>query len=120
VPIRAVVIAGLVAAVGGLAFFVLGQLAVRPGLVAVAAFTGWMTAIALVDIGGAATPGRARVAVAVTLAAGGIIAALALDWAWAGMEGGVLDPVTYVAQLYGPAALLDVAVAGVLATLHAR
>lgn len=122
VSIGGLVLAFIVAGVGALAFFVLGQLTLGPGLLAVAAFTGWMTAVALVDLGGGAglPPGIGRIAVAAGLAGGAILAAILLDWAWAATQGGVLGPLDYVGERYGPAALLDIGVAGLLAGLHAR
>jgi len=122
VSVRGIGIAALVASVGGAVFFVLGQLNLGPGLLAVAAFTGWITAVALVDLDGGAglRPGRTRIAVAAGLAGGAILAAILLDWAWAGVQGGVLGPLDYVGQRYGPAALLDIGVAAFLAGLHAR
>lgn len=122
VSARGLAIAVIVAGAGALVFFVLGQLDFGPGLLAVAAFTGWMTAVALVDLGGGAglRPGPGRIAVAAGLAAGAILAAILLDWAWAGVQGGVLGPLDYISQRYGPAAVLDVGVAALLAGLHAR
>jgi hypothetical protein len=120
--VRGVGIAALVASAGAAVFFVLGQLNLGPGLLAIAAFTGWITAVALVDLGGGAglRPGPGRIAVAAGLAGGAILAAILLDWAWAGQQGGVLGPLDYIAARYGPAAILDVAGAGLLAGLHAR
>ena len=68
--VRGIGIAALVASVGGAVFFVLGQLNLGPGLLAVAAFTGWITAVALIDLDGGAglRPGPARIAVAAGLA----------------------------------------------------
>jgi hypothetical protein len=119
---RGVILAVLVAAIGALAFFVLGQLNLGPGLLAVAAFTGWITAVALVDLGDRAVlpPGTRRMVLAAGLASGAILAAILLDWAWAAVQGGVLGPLDYVGARYGPAALLDVGVAGLLAGLHGR
>ena len=110
------------ASVGAAVFFVLGQLNIGAGLLAVAAFTGWITAVALVDLGGGAglRRGPGRIAVAAGLAGGAILAAILLDWAWAGLQGGVLGPLDDIGARYGPAAVLDVAVACLLAGLHAR
>jgi hypothetical protein len=122
VSVRGIGIAALVASAGGAAFFVLGQLTLGPGLLAVAAFTGWITAVALVDLGGGAglRPGAGRIALAAGMAGAAILAAILLDWAWAGVQGGVLGPLDYIGERYGPAALLDVGVAGLFAALHAR
>ena len=119
---RGLVIAVIIAGIGAFAFFVLSQLDLGPGLLAVAGFTGWMTAVALVDLGGGAglQPGLGRLAAAAGLAAGAILTAILLDWAWASVQGGVLGPLDYISQRYGPAAILDVGVAAVLAGLRAR
>ena len=122
VSVRGIGITALVASVGAAVFFVLGQLNLGPGLLAVAAFTGWITAVALVDLDGGAglRPGPARISVAAGMAGGAILAAILLDWAWAGVQGGVLGPLDYVGDRYGPAAVLDVGVAAFFAGLHAR
>ncbi len=122
VSVRRLVVAIIVAGTGGLAFFVLSQLDLGPGLLALAAFTGWMTAVALVDLGGGAglKPGARRIAVAAGLAAGAILTAILLDWAWSIAQGGVLGPLDYTIQRYGPAALLDIGAAALLAGLRAR
>ena len=122
VSARGIGIAALVAAVGSAVFFILGQLDLGAGLLAVAAFTGWMTSVALVDLDGGAglRPGPRRIAMAAALAGGAILAAILLDWAWAIAQGGVLGPLAYIGERYGPAALLDVVIAGLLAGLHAR
>ena len=119
---RGVILAVLAADIGALAFFVLGQLDLGPGLLAVAAFTGWITAVALVDLGDRAAlpPGPGRIVLAAGLAGGAILAAILLDWAWAAVQGGVLGPLDYIGARYGPAALLDVGVAALLAGLHGR
>ena len=119
---RGLILAVLVAGIGALAFFVLGQLNLGPGLLAVAAFTGWITAVALVDLGDRAVlpPGTRRMVLAAGLAGGAILAAILLDWAWAATQGGVLGPLANVGERYGAAALLDVGVAGLLAGLHGR
>ncbi len=122
VSVRRLVTAIIVSGIGGLAFFVLGQLDLGPGLLAVSAFTGWMTAVALVNLDGGAglQPGAGRIAAAAGLAAGAILAAILLDWVWAGVQGGVLGPLDYISQRYGPAALLDIGAAALLAGLRAR
>jgi hypothetical protein len=119
---RGRLLATLIALVGGTVFFVLGQLTLGPGLLAVAAFTGWLTAVGLVDLGGGVhvSRGAGRFVIAVGLAGGAILAAILLDWAWAAMQGGVLGPLDYVGERYGPMALVDIGAAALLAGLHAR
>src|SRR5512132_2407776 len=65
---RATIDAAIVADAGAVLFFALGLLDLGAGLVVVAAFTGWATALALVWWGREAVPVvRTRVAVGVAL-----------------------------------------------------
>ena len=107
VAARGVGIAAGAGTIGGAVFFVLGQLDLGAGLLAVAAFTGWITASPSWISTGARVCGRAsgRIAMAAGLAGGAILAAMLLDWAWAGVQGGVLGPLDYIGERYGPAAL---------------
>lgn len=116
-----VIRAFLVADAGALAFFLLGLLDLGAGLVAVAAFIGWVVALALVWSGRDAIPrARARMGIAAALGAWSIVAAILADWVYALIQGGVLGPLDYVAQRYGIVALLCVAVAAGVASLRAR
>jgi hypothetical protein len=76
----------------GIAFVVLGGiLLVTAGLVLVAAFAGWLTGRLV------SPPARAAV---VGLAA--VIVGLLGIWLFGRMEGGVLDPIDYLAEVEGP------------------
>jgi len=110
-----------VADAGALAFFILGLLDLGAGLVAIAAFIGWVVALALVWSGRDAIPRtRTRAAIAAMLGGWSIVAAILIDWVYALVQGGVLGPLDYVAQRYGPVALLSVVAAAGIAALRAR
>ncbi len=118
---RGVIWAFLVADAGALAFFLLGLLDLGAGLVAVAAFIGWVVALALIWNGrDVIRPARTRMALAAVLAGWSIVAAIFADWVYALVQGGVLGPLEYVAQRYGVVALLCVAAAAGVAALRVR
>jgi hypothetical protein len=117
----AVIRAFLVADAGALAFFLLGLLDLGAGLLVVAAFIGWVVALALVWSGrDVIRPARTRMSFAATLGAWSIVAAVLADWVYALIQGGVLGPLDYVAQRYGIVALLCVLAAAGVAALRAR
>lgn len=116
-----VIRAFLVADAGALAFFLLGLLDLGAGLLVVAAFIGWVVALALVWAGrDAIAVSRTRMGVAAMLGAWSIVAAILVDWVYALIQGGVLGPLDYVVQRYGIVALLSVVVAAGVAALRAR
>lgn len=108
---RWIVAAVVVADVGALAFFVLGQLDLGFGLVAVAAFVGWATAVALVYKGrdAAIRSARTRMATAAFLGGWAVVAGTLLDWLFGLTQGGVMSFFPYVVERYwlvAPAALV--------------
>jgi hypothetical protein len=116
-----VIRAFLVADAGALAFFLLGLLDLGAGLLVVAAFIGWVVALALVWTGRDAIPAsRTRMGIAAMLGAWAIVAAIVADWVYALIQGGVLGPLDYVVQRYGMVALVSVVVASGVAALRAR
>lgn len=118
---RALVTALLVADAGALLFFVLGLVDLGIGLVAVAAFTGWVTALALVWWGRRAIPvATTRMVIGALLGGWSVVGGIIVDWVYALFQGGVLGPLDYVAQRYGLVALLCVVVGAGVATLRAR
>jgi hypothetical protein len=119
---RSLLAAALAAAAGALLFCALGTLDLGPGLIAAAAGIGWAVALALLWSPGGAESGsrRRRVTVAGGLGAAAILVGLMLNWAWSRAVGGVLDPIAYLDQRYGPLALLDVAVAAIAGAARAR
>jgi hypothetical protein len=91
---------------GVIAFTVLGgPLSVTVGLVAAAGAIGWV-------IGMVMRPDRA---LAVVLAIGSVALGLVGIWLFAGLEGGALGLVDYLAQVQGILIPIELAVAGVLA-----
>ncbi len=64
--------------------------------------------------------GRGRTALAALAGAWAIVVAIALDWGYALLQGGVLGPVDYVAQRYGPWGPLSVVVAALVAAWRTR
>ncbi|MEI7742245.1 MAG: hypothetical protein WCK58_00690 [Chloroflexota bacterium] len=101
-------IAVLVADLGAVLFFALGLLDLGIGLVVVAAFAGWVTALALVWRGRSSAvpqPGS-RMAVAAFLGGWVVVAGMLIDWIYALLIGGVLGPLDYWAQRYGIVALI--------------
>lgn len=115
------ILAGAGAAGGGALLYAgLGQIDLGLGLLAVAAFIGWVVAIAIVWGAGEARPIPRQPIVAALLGAGAIVLGLLLAWAWSRTEGGVLGPLDYTDQRYGPVAYLEILVAGAVAGLRAR
>ncbi|HYO44544.1 MAG TPA: hypothetical protein VES19_15200 [Candidatus Limnocylindrales bacterium] len=118
---RALVAGMLVADAGAILFFALGLLDLGVGLVAVAAFTGWATALALVWWGRRAIPdARTRVTVGAVLGGWTVVGGIIVDWLYALVQGGSLGPLDYVAQRYGMVALLALVVAAAVAAVRSR
>ncbi|MEO5964288.1 MAG: hypothetical protein ABIR11_02390, partial [Candidatus Limnocylindrales bacterium] len=113
-------LAGLLAALGGaLGYSLLGQLDLQLGFLVVAAFVGWVVGIAVVWGAGPSRIGRQPL-VAAMLGGGAIVAGLLLAWLWAQREGGVLGPVDYMNQRYGPVAWIGGLLAAGIAAIRAR
>ena len=118
---RGVAIATVVAIVGAAAIVLVGGiLALTSGLLVVAGATGLGVAVALRIGAGDRLTSRRRVTIAVGLA----IAAVALGqlglWQYARTEGGVLSPLEYLAEVYGPLVPLEFGVAAFVAWATAR
>ena len=111
----------MVANLGALLFFLLGLLDLGVGLLAVAAFAGWATALALVWWGRDALPAvSTRVAVAAILGGWSVVGGILVDWVYGRLQGGVLGPLDYISQRYGLVAWLSILVAAGIAALRAR
>jgi len=96
----------VVALVGVIAFVVLGgPLSVTAGLVAVAGVIGWLTGMVV-------RPGKL---IAATLAVASVAVGLVGIWLFAGIEGGALPLLDYLAQVQGVLVPIELAVAGALA-----
>jgi hypothetical protein len=110
----------LVALGGALLIAVLGSFDIGAGLLAVSGFIGWAVGIALI-VGGVPRGGRRRMgAWSVGLAAGSIVLGFALLWAWSRVAGGVMDPIAYLDERFGPTAWLNIVVAAAVAWLRAH
>ena len=109
---RALVSAIAAAAGGGLMITVAGGLlTMTAGLVVIAALLGWVVG-ALVGLGASASPDRQRRRVlAVGLAIGGVALGQVGLWLLARQEGGTLDPVAYLAEVFGALVPLELALA---------
>jgi hypothetical protein len=119
---RALVMAVLAADAGAILFLVIALTGLDLGLLVVAAFAGWLTAIALVWRGRRAgiAEDRLRVAIGALLGGWAVVGGLLLDWVYALLTGGVLGPLEYVAQRYGIVAPLALALAAGVAAFRAR
>jgi hypothetical protein len=118
---RGVALASAVAIMGAAAIvFLGGVLAYTEILLVVAGFTGGGVGVALRWGAGDQLAGRRRVGIALVLA----LVAVALGqlglWQYGRAEGGVLGPLDYLGQVYGPLVLVEFAAAGLLAWLAAR
>jgi hypothetical protein len=110
----------LVAIAGALLIAVLGSFDIGAGLLAVSGFIGWAVGISIIWGG---TPGgdrRRTGAWSAGLAAASIVLGLVLLWIWSRVEGGVMDPIAYLDERFGPIAYLNVVVAALVAWLRAH
>lgn len=119
---RALVTAVLAADAGAVLFVVIALTGLDLGLLVVAAFAGWLTAVAIVWPGRRAGIGddRLRVAVAAFLGGWAVAGGLVLDWIYALLTGGVLGPLDYVVERYGLVAPLALVLAAAVAAYRAR
>ena len=118
---RAVIRAALVADAGALLFVAVAQLGIAAGLLVVAAFTGWLTALALIWSGRGAVPSpRTRIGLAAFHGGQAVVLGLLIDWGYSLVQGGAMGPLAYVAELYGIIALLAVMLGAGVAAARAR
>ena len=116
---RAVLAASSVALVVAIGRAIVGQVDLGLGTLAIAAFAGWLVALALVW-GAAGAPIRHRALVAAVIAGLAIAAGLVLEALIARVGGGVLGPIDYVNERYGLLAYVEIAVAALVAAIRAR
>jgi hypothetical protein len=118
---RAAWIGAGVALLGALAITLAGgALTLTAGLIAVAGIAGWAVAGAVRAAGGTALAPDRRVTIAVALALAGAIAGQLGLWLYARYQGGTLDPVALLVEVYGPLVPLELAAAGIVAWWTAR
>lgn len=122
-PRRALGLAILAALVGGAVVFAIGNLDLGSGLVALSAAVGWTTGLALTEGGGRGgswPKSPIRPILGGGLAAAGVTGAMLALGLYAQVEGGVLPPVDYLAQRFGPLPLIDIVAAGLAGAVRAR
>ena len=111
------------AAVAGGVTLLLGGLDIGAGLLAIGAATGWLVGLLLA---GGASPGKGpgaglvRGGGAAGLAGVGVAAGLLGDGVRALSQGGVLSPLDYAGERYGPLAILVVLAAALVGFLRGR
>ena len=119
--VRGVAIAVAAAGIGAVAIVILGGvLTVTAGLVIVAAAIGWGVGAGLRFGAGPDLPPRRRVVIAVVLAIVSVALGQAGLWQYGRTEGGVLAPLDYLAEVYGPLVPLQLVAAAVAAWVGAR
>jgi len=114
---RAVLFASAVALGLAAAITAAGILEITAGLIAVAAIGGWAVAWALRP-GGLSV--RDRLGTAIALALVGVVLGQVGLWIYGRIEGGVLGPLDFLAEVYGPLVVLQIAAAAVAAWWTAR
>ena len=118
---RGVALATAVALAGAAAIVVLGGvLTLTEVLLVVAGFTGLGVGLALRWGAAEHLVGRRRMVIALALALGAVALGQLGLWQYGRSEGGVLGPLDYLGQVYGPLVLVEFAAAGVVAWLAAR
>ena len=118
---RGVAVALVVAIVGVVAIVVLGGvLAITGGLLVVAALLGWAVGEALRIGAGPHLAGGRRIVVAVLIALGAVLVGQLGLWQYARIEGGVLPPLDYLAEVFGPLVPGQLIVAAIGARIGAR
>lgn len=118
---RGVAIAVVVAMLGAVAVAALGGLVpLTAGLVVVAGVIGWGVAAGLRFGAGEHIRSGRRVVVALVLALGAVGLGLLGVWQYARIEGGVLAPIDYLAEVFGLLVPLQFAAAALAAWLTAR
>jgi hypothetical protein len=118
---RGVSVAVVVAIVGAVLIVVLGGvLTLTEGLLVVAGSTGGGVGIALRWGAAGELSRRRRVVIALALALGAVALGQLGLWQYARTEGGVLAPIDYLGEVFGPLVPLQFATAAAVAWLAAR
>jgi hypothetical protein len=119
--VRGVAIAVAAAGLGAVAIVILGGvLTVTAGLVIVGAAIGWGVGAGLRFGAGPHLPARRRVATAIVVTIVSVALGQAGLWQYGRTEGGVLAPLDYLAEVYGPLVPLQLVAAAVAAWVGAR
>jgi hypothetical protein len=110
-----------VAILGAVAIVLLGGiLTITSGLLIVVAAIGWGVAMSLRFGAGDRLSRRRRWEAAVALSFGAVALGQLGLWGYARTEGGVLSPLDYLGEVYGPLVPLQFVTAAIVAWLTAR
>ena len=120
-PVRGIAFGAIAALVGAALIVVFGgALAVSLGLLVVASGVGYAVGLATVVGAGDTLSARARPWIAAALAALGVVLGQIGLWLFARAEGGVLAPIDYLGQTFGPLVPVEVLLAAAVAWWRAR
>lgn len=120
-PARGVAFGAIAALVGAALIVVFGgALAVSAGLLVVASGVGYAVGLATVVGAGDTLSARARTWIAAALAGLGVVLGQVGLWLFARAEGGVLTPIDYLGQTFGPLVPVEVLLAAAVAWWRAR
>ena len=115
-------VSGTVAALIAVAVFLLfaGPLSFSAGLVIIAVFAGRSIGLVTRVAAGPAVSSDGRVVIALLITIAWFVVAQVAVWLYARSEGGVLGPLDYLAQTYGPLVPIELIVAVLVAWWSAR
>lgn len=120
-PVRGIAFGAIAGLVGAALIVVFGgALAVSAGLLVVASGVGYAVGLATVIGAGDTLSARGRAWIAAALAAIGVILGQGGLWLFARAEGGVLAPIDYLGQTFGPLVPVEVLLAAAVAWWRAR
>jgi len=118
---RAALYGGVTAAIGAVLIVLLGGvLTLSGGLLAVAVVIGRAVGLGVVFGGGSEVGQPTRSWLAIGLALGSVVLGQLGLWLYARTEGGVLDPLDYLWQVFGPLVVFELVIAGFVAAWTAR
>jgi hypothetical protein len=118
---RAVLYGSITAVIGVVVIVLLGGvLTLSGGLLAVAVVIGRAVGLGVVFGGGAEVGQPTRTWLAIGLALASVVLGQLGLWLYGRSEGGVLDPLDYLWQVFGPLVLFELVIAGFVAAWTAR
>ncbi len=111
--LRGAIFGGVVALMFAAIIVILGEVfAFTAGLIVVALFMGRGVAAGVSVGAGQSGSSTSRFVLAIGVALAGVAVAQLGLWIWAGLEGGVLGPIDYLAEVFGPLVPLQFLLAG--------
>ena len=118
---RALLYGGITAVIGAVVIVLLGGvLTLSGGLLAVAVVIGRTVGLGVVFGGGVEVGQPTRTWLAIGLALASVVLGQLGLWLYGRSEGGVLDPLDYLWQVFGPLVLFELVIAGFVAAWTAR